>query len=269
MGTLGRTLAGAIGFAGPILLASGAMADITPAVRADLAPTGKLRAAINYGNFILATKDRATGESRGVAVDLTQEVGKGLGVPVEIVPYDSVAVMGDAAPSGVWDIAFLGSDPAREKIMSFTAAYLEIEATYLVPGGSPLRTAAEVDREGVRVAAPARANYELYLSRNLKRAQLVSTAGADAAFELLTSGKVDALAGLTQGLVGLAPKLPGARLVEGRFMGVQQSIAVPKGKDAGLRYLRQVVEDAKRSGLVARAIERTGAKGVSVAPPAP
>jgi polar amino acid transport system substrate-binding protein len=153
--------------------------------------------------------------------------------------------------------------------MSFTAAYLEIEATYLVPGASPLRTAAEVDREGVRVAAPARANYELYLSRNLKRAQLVSTAGADAAFELLTSGKADALAGLTQGLLGLAPKLPGARLVEGRFMGVQQSIAVPKGKDAGLRYLRQVVEDAKRSGLVARAIERTGAKGVSVAPPAP
>ena len=268
-GTLGRTLAGAIGFAGPILLASGAMADMTPAVRADLAPTGKLRAAINYGNFILATKDKATGESRGVAVDLAQAIGKGLGVPVEIVPYDSVAVMGDAAPSGVWDIAFLGSDPAREKIMSFTAAYLEIEATYLVPGASSLRTAAEVDREGVRVAAPARANYELYLSRNLKRAQLVSTAGADAAFELLASGKVDALAGLTQGLLGLAPKLPGARLVEGRFMGVQQSIAVPEGKDAGLRYLRQVVEDAKRSGLVARAIERTGAKGVSVAPPAP
>jgi polar amino acid transport system substrate-binding protein len=176
--------------------------------------------------------------------------------------------MGDAAPSGVWDIAFLGSDPAREKIMSFTAAYLEIEATYLVPGASPLRNAAEVDREGVRVAAPARANYELYLSRNLARAQLVSTSSADAAFELLASGKVDALAGLTQGLLGLASKLPGARLVEGRFMGVQQSIAVPKGKDAGLHYLRQVIEDAKTSGLVARAIERTGAKGVSVAPPA-
>ncbi len=258
------------GLVGLILLASGAMTDITPSVRADLAPTGKLRAAINYGNFILATKDKATGESRGAAVDLTQEIAKRLGVPVEIVAYDSVAVMGDAAPSGVWDIAFLGSDPAREKIMSFTAAYLEIEATYLVlPGASPLRTAADVDREGVRVAAPARANYELFLSRNLKRAQLVSAPGADAAFDLLATGKVEALAGLTQGLLGLAPKLPGSRLVEGRFMGVQQSIAVPKGKDAGLLYLRGVVEDAKKSGLVARAIERTGAKGVSVAPPAP
>jgi polar amino acid transport system substrate-binding protein len=245
------------------------MADITPAVRADLAPTGKLRAAINYGNLILATKDKATGESTGAAVDLTQEIAKRLGVPVEIVAYDSVAVMGDAAPSGVWDIAFLGSDPAREKIMSFTAAYLEIEATYLVPGASPLRTAADVDREGVRVAAPARANYELYLSRNLERAQLVSAPTADAAFEALASGEVEALAGLTQGLLGLAPKLPGSRLVGGRFMGVQQSIAVPKGKDTGLLFLRGLVEDAKKSGLVARAIERTGAKGVSVAPLAP
>src|SRR5512134_2613220 len=153
------------------------MADTNSAVRADLAPAGRLRAAVNYGNFILATRDRATGESRGVAVDLMQEIGQRLGVPVEIVAYDSVAVMGDAAPTGVWDIAFLGSDPAREKLMAFTAAYLEIEATYLVAGASPLRAAADVDREGVRVAAPSRANYELYLGRNLERAQLVSTPG--------------------------------------------------------------------------------------------
>jgi polar amino acid transport system substrate-binding protein len=244
------------------------MSDLTPAVRADLASTGKLRAAINYGNFILATKDRATGESRGVAIDLTQEIARRLGVPVEIVAYDSVAIMGDAAPSGVWDIAFLGSDPKREALMSFTAAYLEIEATYLVRGDSPLRTAAEVDRDGVRVAAPARANYELYLSRNLKHARLVSTAGHDEAFTALKAGQVEAMAGLTQALHDRLPQLAGARIVEGRFMGVQQSIAVPRGRDAGLTFLRRVVEDAKASGLVARAIERTGARGVSVAPPA-
>src|SRR5262245_50311829 len=241
------------------------MSDITPAVRADLASTGTLRAGVNYGNFILAQKDKATGRSTGAAIDLLHEVGRRLGVPVEIVAYDSVAVMGDAAPSGVWDIAFLGSDPQREALMSFTAAYLEIEATYLVPGDSPLRTAAEVDREGVRVAAPARANYELYLRRNLHRAQLVSAQGGDAAFELLRTGKAEALAGLVQALIGSMGKLPGSRMVEGRFMGVQQSIAVPKGKDTGLAYLRRVVEDAKASGLVARAIERTGARGVSVA----
>jgi polar amino acid transport system substrate-binding protein len=243
------------------------MTDITPAVCADLAPTGTLRAGINYGNFILATRDRATGESCGVAVDLLQDLARRLGVPPEIVAYDSVAVMGDAAPTNAWDIAFLGSDPQREKLMSFTGAYLEIDATYLVPRASPFRTAAEVDGEGVRVAAPARANYELFLSRSLKRAQLVSTQGAEAAFDLLVTGKVDALAGLKQGLLDLLEKLPGSRILEGRFMGVQQSIAVPKGRDAGLAYLRCVVEDAKTSGLVARAIEKTGARGVSVAPP--
>lgn len=243
------------------------MADITLAVRADLAPTGKLRAGINYGNFILATKDRATGESSGVAVDLLRDLARRLGVPAEIVAYDSVAAMGDAAPTNAWDIAFLGSDPQRETLMSFTAAYLEIDATYLVPSASPFRTGAEVDREGVRVAAPARANYELFLSRNLQHAQLVSTQGAEAAFDLLVTGKVDALAGLKQGLLDLLERLPGSRILEGRFMGVQQSIAVPKGRDAGLAYLRRVVEDAKTSGLVARAIARTGARGVSVAPP--
>lgn len=156
------------------------MSQITPAVRADLAPTGKLRAGINYGNFILATKDPASGESRGVAIDLTRELGRQLGVPVEIIAYDSVATMVDAAKAGAWDIAFLGADPARAGEISFTAAYLEIEATYLVPAGSPLRTVAGVDHEGVRVAAPARANYELFLSRSLKRAQLLRAESGEA-----------------------------------------------------------------------------------------
>ena len=107
------------------------------------------------GNYFLATKDKVTGEWRGVAVDLLNELGRSLGVPVEIVAYGTIPVMVDAAPTGAWDIAFLGSDPAREQLMSFTAAYLEIEATYLVPGSSPHRIATDVDRAGVRVAAPA------------------------------------------------------------------------------------------------------------------
>ena len=242
------------------------MPDITPAARHDLASAGRLRVGINYGNFILARRDPVTGESHGVAIDLASELARRLGVPVEIVAYDSVAVMVDAARAGAWDIAFLGSDPEREQVISFTAAYLEIEASYLVPSGSPLRAVGEVDRAGVRVAAPAKANYELYLRRSLKAAQLVSTPGADAAFELLIGGKVDALAGLKQVLIGLTEKLPGSRMLEGRFMAVQQSIGVPKGRDAGLGYLRGLVEEAKASGLVARAIDKTGARGVSVAP---
>ena len=244
------------------------MSQITPAARAALAPGGKLRAGINYGNFILATKDSTTGESRGVAVDLMRELARRLDVPFEIVAYDSVGAMVDAPKTGTWDIAFLGSEPAREREISFTAAYLEIEATYLVPSGSQLRAVADVDHEGVRVGAPARANYELYLSRTLQRAKLVQAQGGDAAFDLLVKGDVDALAGLRQALVGLAEKLPGSRLLDGRFMAVQQSIGVPKGRDAGLGYLRAFVEEAKASGVVARAIERTGARGVSVAPPA-
>src|SRR5439155_2540714 len=154
-----------------LMLASSAMSQMTPAVPADLAPTGTLRAAINYGNFILAPKDKTTGESKGVAIDLARELAQRLGVPLEIVAYDLVGVMVDAAPANAWDVAFLGSEPAREAVIDFTAAYLEIEATYLVPGPSPLRTATEVDRDGIRVAAPARANYELYLKRTLKHAQ--------------------------------------------------------------------------------------------------
>jgi len=236
--------------------------------RADLAPTGTLRAGINYGNFILATKNAATGESRGVAIDLTRELAQRLGVPFEIVAYASVAAMVDAAKMGAWDIAFLGIDPAREGDIGFSAAYLEIEATYLVRGESALRRVAEVDRAGLRVAAPARANYELYLSRSLQRAELVRAPNADAAFDLLVTGKADALAGLTQALIGLADKLPGSRMLDGHFMKVPQAVGVPRGRDAALAYLRGFVEDAKKSGLVARAIERIGARGVSVAAPA-
>ena len=251
------------------MVACASTPQVPPSARAELAPTGKLRAGINYGNVILARKDPATGETSGVAIDLARELAKRLGVQVEIVAYGSVGAMVDGAKAGAWDIAFLGSDPARASEISFTAAYVELDATYLVAAGSPLRAAADVDREGVRVAAPARANYELYLSRTLTRAQLVRAQDAAAAFDLLVSGKVEALAGLTQALIGLSAKLPGSRLVDGRFMAVQQSVGVPKGRDAGATYLRGFVEEAKASGLVAQAIQKTGAAGVSVAPKAP
>jgi polar amino acid transport system substrate-binding protein len=242
---------------------------VPPPARAELAPTGTLRAGINYGNVILARKDPATGESSGVAIDLAREVGRRLDVPVTIVGYDSVGAMVDGAKAGAWDIAFLGSDPARAGDITFTAAYVELQATYLVPAGSPLRSIADVDRESVRVAAPARANYELFLTRSLQRAQLVRAQGADAAVDLLATGRVEALAGLRQALIAAAGKLPGSRILDGQFMAVQQAMGVPKGRDAGATYLRGFVEEAKASGLVARAIEKTGAVGVSVAPKAP
>lgn len=242
------------------------MLTLTPTVRADLAPSGTLRAGVNYGNFILATRDPATGESRGVAIDIAHDLGQRLGVPVAIVPYESVAAMVDAARTGAWDIAFCGIDPAREGDIGFSAAYLEIEATYLVPAGSPIRTVADVDRPGVRVVAAARANYELYLTRELKQAELLRAPNHAGAFEMLQKGQADALAGLRQALLGLTERLTGSRILDGRFMAVPQAVGMPRGRDAGLAYLRAVVEEAKASGLVARALERTGARGVAVAP---
>lgn len=259
-------IAAAVG--GALLMASSAMSQVPPAARSELAPTGTLRAGINYGNAILATKDSATGQSRGVAIELTQELARRLSVPVELVAYTSVATMVDGAKTGGWDIAFLGADPARAGEISFTAPYLELEATYLVPAGSPLRAIDDVDRDGVRVAAPARAAYELFLSRSLKHAQLVRAPSSEAAIDLLASGKVEALAGLTQGLVATLAQVPGSRMLDGKFFAVQQAVGVPKGRDAGVQYLRGFIEEAKASGLVARAIEKTGFRGVSVAPKA-
>jgi polar amino acid transport system substrate-binding protein len=241
------------------------MTAITSAVRADLAPRGTLRAGINYGNVLLARKS-ASGESEGVAIDLTREITRRMGVPVQLIAYESVAGIVDATTTGAWDIAFLGIDPAREAEIGFTAPYLEIEATYLVPADSSIRDVAAIDRTGVRVAAPARANYELFLTRHLTRAQLVRAPSAEAAFQLLATGQVEVLAGLRQALLGLADRIPGSRVLDGRFMAVPQAIGVPRGREAGLAYLRRVVEEAKASGLVARAIERTGARGVAVAP---
>jgi polar amino acid transport system substrate-binding protein len=257
----------ALALAGAALMVACASAPPppSPAARADLAPTGKLRAGINYGNVVLVQKDPATGESRGPAIDLARELGKRLGVPVEIVAYTSVGPMFDGAKTGAWDIAFLGADPARAGEIDFTAAYLELETTYLVPPGSRLLAMADVDQD-VRVAAPARAAYELFLSRSLQRANLVRAQDANVAFELLVAGKVEALAGLRQALVPLAEKLRGSRILDGRFMAVQQAVAAPKGRDAGLAYLRAYVEEAKASGMVARSIEKTGFRGVAVAP---
>jgi polar amino acid transport system substrate-binding protein len=242
------------------------MADPTRDDGAELAPGGTLRAGINYGNAILATRGPG-GDARGVAIDLTRELARRLAARVELVAYDTVAAMVDAAATGAWDIAYLGIDPARAGQIAFSPPYLAIEATYLVPAGSALRAATEVDRAGIRVAAPARANYELYLGRSLAHAALVRAPSPEAAFGLLVEGKVDALAGLRQALLALADLLPGSRLLEGRFMAVQQAIGVPRGRDAAVAYLGRFVEDAKRSGLVARAIAATGARGVSVAPP--
>lgn len=240
------------------------MSEVSSAVLSDLAPTGKLRVGINLSNFLLTKTDAATGEYGGVAVDLGRELGRRLGVPVELVPYPNPGALADAATSGVWDVGFLAAEPQRAKEIDFTAAYVEIEATYLVPPGSTLKSIADVDCEGVRIGVPTKSAYELYLTRSLKHAKLVHEKGADNAFKRYAQDKLDALAGLRPRLVIDHEKQPGSRVLDGNFTAVQQAAGTPKDRSAGARYLREFIEDVKHTGLVAKAIEVNGVRGLTV-----
>jgi polar amino acid transport system substrate-binding protein len=238
----------------------------TPALVAELAPAGVLRAGINLSNFLLVTGRAPNGDPQGIAPDMAGEVAARLGVPVRLIPYESPGKLADAVAD--WDVGLIGAEPARAEQITFTAAYLEIEATYLVPAGSTIRTVDEVDRKGVRIAIAARSAYDLYLSRSLRNAELVRTNGLDASYELFVRERLDALAGLRPRLAQDVEKLPGARVLEGRFTAVQQAIGTPKARAASAAFLAAFVEEAKTSGLVARLIQRHGVKGVNVAPAA-
>ena len=244
------------------------MTDSTSVARSELAPTGTLRVALNMSNFLLTATDPGTGEPRGIAADLGRELGQRLGVPVQLLPSPNPGVLADAATTGVWDVAFIGAEPQRAHAIDFTAAYVEIEATYLVPPGSPLQTIAEVDRPGIRIAAPERSAYELYLSRTLQHAQLVREQGAENAFKRFVADRLDALAGLRPRLVTDQEAMPGSSLLDGRFHAVQQAAGTPKGRPAGAEYLRAFIEDVKASGLVARLMEKHNVRGLTVASPA-
>lgn len=257
-----------LGLVAVLLAACGGPGEEPPPAARELAPTGRLRAGLNFANALLTGKDPATGEPRGVAVDIARELGRRLNLPVDIVSYESAGALADAAASGVWDVGFLGAEPQRASVISFTAAYAEIESTYLVPPGSPIQRVEDVDRDGVRVSIAAKSAYDLYLTRTLQRARLERTDGADAAFAKLVEEKMDAMAGLRPALVGYADKLAGSRVLDGRFTTIQQAVGTPVGRDAGAAYLRAFVEDIKANGFVAQAIERNGARGLTVAPAA-
>jgi polar amino acid transport system substrate-binding protein len=200
----------------------------------------------------------------GVAVDLAGELGRRLALPLEIIGFDSAGKLFDAIKTGAWDVAFLAIDPGRATEVDFTAPYVEIEGTYLLPPGSTIRRIAEVDKQGVRVGVSGGSAYDLFLSRNLKHAHIVRAASPDAAFPLVISGAVDALAGVRQHLVANSAKFPGSRVLEERFMAIQQALGIPKGRDRAAGYLREFIDDVKASGFVARAIEKHGVGGVTV-----
>ncbi len=237
--------------------------------RAELAPTGVLRAGINLSNFLLVTGKSASGDPEGVSPDMARAVADRLGVPVKYVTFKTPGELADAATQDLWDIGNIGAEPERAKTITFTAAYCEIESTYLVPADSPIQSVEEVDRKGVRIAVYGRAAYGLWLADNIKNAELVKTDGMDASFDLFVKEKLDALAGLRPRLIKDVEKLPGSRLLEGKFSAVQQAIGTKPDRKAGIDFLRGFVEEAKASGLVKSLIEKHGVQGrLTVAPAA-
>jgi polar amino acid transport system substrate-binding protein len=238
-----------------------------------LAPSGTLRAAINFGNPILARRGTAQNSAgsttpQGVSVDIAHELGRSLGVPVQLVTFESAGKVVEALKTSTVDLVFVAIDPVRGADILYSAPYVVIEGSYLVPQYSPIRHNAEVDRTGVRIVVGKGSAYDLFLSRELKAASLVTAVSSPAVSDLLVSGQYEVAAGVKQQLQADAKRLPGLRLLEGRFMEINQALGVPKGREAGLDYLRAFVEELKASGFVAKALERHGIAGAAVAPAA-
>jgi polar amino acid transport system substrate-binding protein len=246
------------------LLAS--CASALPAPVAELAPTGTLRAAINFGNPILASKDAATGEARGVSVDLARELGRRLGVRVELVPFPAAGKVVEAVKTAQVDIAFVAIDPLRGADMLQTPAYVIIEGAYLVRDASPIRSNAEVDRPGNRIAVGDGSAYDLFLKREIKSATLVRAPTSPAVTDLFLAQNLEVAAGVKQQLQADARRLGGLRLLDGRFMEINQAMGLPKGREAGLRYLRDFVAEMKASGFIGQALTRHRIDGAAVAP---
>lgn len=236
--------------------------------KAQLAPTGVLRAGVNMSNFLLVTGRTADGDPDGCSPDMARAIAARLGVPVKLVPYKNPGLLGDAVDANEWDIGLIGAEPQRAQKIAFTAAYVEIEATYLVPAGSPLQAIADVDKPGIRIATTARSAYGLWLENNIKQAQLVLAEGLDGSFNKFVEDKLEALAGLRPRLIEDVKKLPGARILDGQFAAVQQAVGTPKRNTAGAAFLRAFVEEMKANGFVKGLIEKHGVVGrLSVAPP--
>ncbi len=232
----------------------------------ELAPTGVLRAGLNMSNNLLVSGASPAGDPQGVAPDMAAEIAKRLGVPVAYVKFERPSKLADAAGTNAWDIGLIGAEPARAEKIAFTPAYCEIEATYLVPAGSPFQSVGDVDRAGSRIAVRRGSAYDLWLERNIKHATVLRSDAADGPFNQFVKEKLEALAGLRPQLLHDVKKLPGAKILPGNFTAVQQAIGTLKSNTAGAAFLREFVAEAKSSGLVARLIEKHRVVGLSVAP---
>ena len=239
--------------------------DIPPQVLSQLAPKGMLRAGINLSNFLLVSSRREDGTPVGVAPDMAKALADRLGVPIRYVPYATPGELGDAAGQDQWDVGFIGAEPQRARTIAFSAAYVEIPATYMVGPESGMRSIVDLDRPGVRIASTARAAYDLWLERNLEHAELLRFGTLDEAYDSFVAMKLDALAGLHARLLADARKLPGARILPGQFSSVQQAIGTALANQAAAAFVAGFVEEAKASGLVSRLIDEHRVQGLVAA----
>lgn len=238
-------------------------------IAAELAPKGVLRAGINLGNFLLVTGERANGDPDGVSPDMAAEIARRIGVEIDYKPMATPGEVADTSVKDVWDIGLIGAEPKRAETIDFTAAYAEIQSTYMTRPGSPIQRIEDVDKPGVRIAVSARSAYDLWLERNIKHAELIRAEGLDASFELFRDEGLDVLAGLRPRLIDDVKKMDGARILDGQFSAVQQAIGTPKGRGGAAAFLRETVEELKASGFVGELIKKHGVEGrLSVAPPA-
>lgn len=242
--------------------------DIDPVVVAQLTSNGTLRAAINLSNFLLVTDKAANGDPIGVSPDIAAEIARRLQVPLAYVCYPDPGALADAVARGEWDIGNIGAEPQRAQTIAFSAAYCEIESSYLVPAGSPIRTIDQVDQPGIRIATKGRAAYGLWLEANLAQATLVRTDSIDTSFDAFVEQDLDVLAGLRPRLIADLARLPGARILDGQFSAVQQAVGTPRKNTAAAAWLADVVEEFKASGFVADLIAKHQVTGLSVAPAA-
>lgn len=230
-------------------------------ITSELAPNGTLRVGINLGNMLLVTGATPEGEPVGVAPDMGREIAQRLGVGVSYVTYASPGEVADAGDRDEWDIALIAAEPKRAESIAFSTAYVEIEGTYLVPAGSPLQAIKDVDQAGVLIAVSNRAAYDLYLTRTLKHAELVRAEGLPGAVELFIAKKLDALAGLRPALNENAARIPGARILDGRYTTIQQAIGTRPKNKAAAPFLQAFVTEVTGNGFVARLLDKHDVAG--------
>ena len=248
------------------LCAQAAVAQVPPDAVKELAPTGKLRAAINYGNGVLTQKG-PDGEPRGVSADLSRELARRLGVPLEYVTFTAAGKAFEAAKENKVDVLFVAIEPVRAADVEFTPPYVLIEGAYLVLKDSPLREPADLDQPGKRIAVGENSAYDLYLTRTLKHATLLRTAGGCCKnVDLFRAEKLDAAAGVRQPLAEYAKAHPDVRVMEKAFQQIRQAMGTPKGRPAAAAYLCTFIEEMKASGFVADALKRSNQGDAQVAP---